>query len=51
MKTVINTTPDICDQTKGTVTPKIEENYAQRVNQEGSKGAITINQKNEKSAY
>ena len=48
MKTVINTTPDICDQTKVTVNPKIEENYAKRVNQEGSKGAITINQKNEK---
>ena len=26
MKTVINTTPYICDQTKVTVNPKIEEN-------------------------
>ena len=48
MKTVINTTPDICDQTKVTVNPKIKENYFKRVNQEGSKGAITINQKKRK---
>ena len=45
METVINTTPDTCDQNKVTVNPQIEKNNAKRANQECSKGTITTNQK------
>ena len=45
METVIYTTPDICDQNKVTVNPKIKKNNAKRVNQESSKGTVTKNQK------
>ena len=40
MKTVINATPDICDQTKVTVNLQIEKSNAKRVNQEGSKETL-----------
>ena len=46
METVINTTPDICDQNKVTVDPQIEKNkHAKIVNQERSKGTVTKSQK------
>ena len=45
LETVINTTPDICDQDIVTVNPQIEKNNEKRVNPESCKGTLAKNQK------